>query len=1305
MTNRLCIRFLLMSLCITCLCGGGATTALGASVPVLIKDINTRIKNNSNIRNLAAAGNTLFFTAYDQAHGNELWKSDGTAAGTAMVKDILPGSDSSYHDPDYLTYWNGSVYFEAYGPNGWSLWKSGGTAATTVEVSADVDPERFVSFNGSLYFSGYSDGLWKTDGTTAGTVAVSSGIGTLDNMVVAGAGRLYFTNGNDLWTSDGTTAGTILLQVDIYPTQLTTANGTLYFNGWDSVNGYRLWTSDGTVGGTVVLPYAATPDNLTEVNNTLFFTADDPIDGQSLVKLVSGAPTVVKSGIYPTNLFNLNGVLFFRNSGDLWKSDGTLAGTVLVKSEVYPDRFTNVNGTLYFEGWDTVHGYELWKSNGTNAGTVMVKDIALGTADSHPDLMTDVNGTLFFTATEPATGTQLWKSNGTDAGTLLVKNISPGSQDSNPQFSLDVNGTLYFAADDYDTGNKLWQTNGRVAGTSMVPGLTGSNPVPLANAEGTLYFAANSDDLWKRVGASPAVLVKANVTTNDPRLVCYLNGILYFRGWDSTHGYELWKSDGTVLGTVMVKEIKSGSNSSDVRNLVKIGNTLYFIANADTLNNGQLWKSDGTDAGTVRVSGTIKNVENLTLANGKLFFQGDDASNTNALWVSDGVNTTILKNNLYPTKLTAVGSTLFFEGWTNPLGYELWKSDGTVAGTVLVKDINPAGASSHPVNLTNVNGTLYFSIWNSWNAPPHDQLWKSDGTTAGTVVVKDLPADYTYTSIAELTSVHGILAFTFMDKSYLPTRDDSAEPWISDGTAAGTVKVKDIFPGDFGSAPAGLTMANTPPNGIDKEALFFSAIDPLYGRELFILDFTPPVSAITSPLNGAFLRGTSLTINGTAGDSIPGTGVTLVEVSVDNGATWHNATDTSGGTWATWQYTWTPLPADGVYIIKSRATDLATNVQNPLASISITIDNTLPVGSVTTPSYYRGTTGLITGTANDNLSGVARVELSTDNGATWHDAVVTPLNAAVATWQYSWSPLPVDGSYPIKSRVTDRSGNVQSPVTSGTVIIDNVAPTSSITTPASGSIFHVTSTTISVTAGDDRSGVALVEVSVNNGIWQSATYNSGAGLWQRIVTLPAVNGQYTLRSRSTDRSGNVQITPASITINIDSTQRTLFIDLAGTGGGRVTFTEQGLVCGANCQTQLYAGDPVTLQATPDQYSLPGTWTGSCSGSSCSFIMPALPSVTATVNLPLDSAHAVLVTPIYYGAIRDAYQAPETTSGSIIRIWGITFVEELLLDQGKRITLKGGDNGTHTANSGGMTTVQGKMTVKSGGVTIEDITIK
>src|SRR5262249_7110133 len=148
-------------------------------------------------------------------------------------------------------------------------------------------------------------------------------------------------------------------------------------------------------------------------------------------------------------------------------------------------------------------------------------------------------------------------------------------------------------------------------------------------------------------------------------------------------------------------------NSSSPSQLTNVSGTLFFMTNSG------LWRSDGTDAGTVHLG-------------------------------SGG------------SQLTAVGDTLFFAGgggsWGS--GVELWQSDGTVAGTTQVKDINPGGGwvyysngygyggsweyvpnSSNPGSLTNVNGTLFFSANGGYSGV---ELWKSDGTEAGTVQVKEI---------------------------------------------------------------------------------------------------------------------------------------------------------------------------------------------------------------------------------------------------------------------------------------------------------------------------------------------------------------------------------------------------------------------------------------------------------------------------------------------------------------------------------------------------------------------------------------
>jgi ELWxxDGT repeat protein len=196
-------------------------------------------------------------------------------------------------------------------------------------------------------------------------------------------------------------------------------------------------------------------------------------------------------------LTNVGGTLFFSAnstglSHQLWKSDGTTAGTVAVVAgggNSSPQELTSAGSTLYFTAHTLSAGYELWKSDGSAAGTVMVKDIHAGASASDPHFLTSIGGYLYFAADDGASGIELWQSDGTTTGTVLI-DIAMGSGGSKPDFMAAYNGNLVVAATTETYGRELW--------IGELPSIPGDY-----NADDRV----NGDDflLWQRQLGLPAV--------------------------------------------------------------------------------------------------------------------------------------------------------------------------------------------------------------------------------------------------------------------------------------------------------------------------------------------------------------------------------------------------------------------------------------------------------------------------------------------------------------------------------------------------------------------------------------------------------------------------------------------------------------------------------------------------------------------------------------------------------------------------------------------------------------------------------
>ena len=294
-----------------------------------------------------------------------------------------------------------------------------------------------------------------------------------------------------------------------------------------------------------------------------------------------------------------------------------------------------------------------------------------------------------------------------------------------------------------------------------------------------------------------------------------VNGTLFFVTDDGSSGEELWTSDGTAGGTVQVRDIVPGTQGSTPSNLTDVAGMLFFsVRNGE--GDGELWASDGTTAGTLRLRGGYPQrwitappphvdppkLEYFIAVGGRLFFAADDGINGTELWTSDGTpaGTFMVKDigsgslGSFPAELTNVNGTLFFRAYhdTSNTAWlsSLWKSDGTAAGTSLVYNLGQEGTTS----FTSSNGKLFFIRQVNTGVLWVDNLWVSDGTGLGTVPIKKFEG--MQVSVLDPTDFNGALYFFVINQSQagpvMPTG-----LWRSDGTQAGTVPVYNPFIGGF----------------------------------------------------------------------------------------------------------------------------------------------------------------------------------------------------------------------------------------------------------------------------------------------------------------------------------------------------------------------------------------------------------------------------------------------------------------------------------------------------------------------------
>jgi len=197
------------------------------------------------------------------------------------------------------------------------------------------------------------------------------------------------------------------------------------------------------------------------------------------------------------------------------------------------------------------------------------------------------------------------------------------------------------------------------------------------------------------------------------------------------------------------------------------------------------------------------------------------------------------------------------------------------------------------------------------------------------------------------------------------------------------------------------------------------------------------------------------------------------------------------------------------------------------------------------------------------------------------------------------------------------------------------------------------------------------------------------------------NGSHTLYAFARDAAGNSS-TAIAVTTQLAVLQQQLSVTILGLygGGGSVTSSPGGIACTSGTCTAEYAnGTSVTLIPAPDTSSAFTAWSGNCTGSSnCTVSMTADRSATASFSL----IPRARVAGIPYGSLASAYAA--VLASGVLEAQALTFVEDLALNRGIAFTLRGGFSTDYLSRTG-YTTLQGRLTVGTGAVTIDRLIIK
>lgn len=732
---------------------------------------------------------SLFFWADDGVYGTELWRSNGTPDGTYIVKDITPGSIGS--GGSCFQRVGGKFFFIPWTFSGYELWRSEGTDSSTYMVK-DIHPTNTAvdfSFgiqvlNGLVIIkaSNGTDGdeLWKSDGTEAGTVMIDNAVGTgganqgSNTKPIVIGNYLYYraqgdSNGQELWRTDGSVRQMVADLApgsgNSFPDKFYNFGGTLVFSASPVGYDWEPFLFDPAIAANDAACVAARGPDFVKSTTT----------GGCIGKLKNiNSSTSSNFG----KQFTINGKLMFvADDGivgeELWTTDGTTAGTKLIKNlnESSADSSTGTilkfGDKLYFSGFAPSTGDEIYEYDSVTKSLVLVKDYLAGTngfgfynpiifknqifytgsggatyaydpnvaatndaecaaakgsgfvlaatgrgclgslgSSNASNEMFPIGDYLYFTG-QAGGDIRFWATDGTLANTGDMININPSGYDY-AYFKIELNGALLGTVDagSSSIGNELFKYDPTPAISSAeCVSMHGSGYVKTNRSPGCL---------------GPLADIRPGSSSSYPNNFVRAGNRVYFYANDGINGTEIWSTDGTGAGTVMLKNLAPGSDSPQTLNIrIGVGSKLFFTTGGN-YSNGFLWVYDpapSVDSAACELKYGIGSSKPETL-DGCIVKLKEFVNSSQSAFGS----------------FVTIGASTYFTATTPEFGFELWKSDGTASGTVMVKDIAPGPLGSTPERLTVIDDKLMFTAFNSESGR---ELWQSEGDAASTYMVRE----------------------------------------------------------------------------------------------------------------------------------------------------------------------------------------------------------------------------------------------------------------------------------------------------------------------------------------------------------------------------------------------------------------------------------------------------------------------------------------------------------------------------------------------------------------------------------------